>query len=107
MVDSPIATSRKKLKDVMLNPDSKPTVISPEYIDECTDNFADDRFLGGGAFGAVYEGVDVITQDHFAVKRVPLTITDQETLDIIQTSFKREITVCFNSVATVSLTLVH
>jgi serine/threonine protein kinase len=63
--------------------------------------------LGGGAFGAVYKGVEIATPDFFAVKRVPFAITDRETLDEIQLSFKREITVSLHSVTTVSLTLVH
>jgi hypothetical protein len=84
MIDSPIVTSHKKLKDIMLNPDFKLTVLSHEYIDKCTNKFADDHFLGGDAFGTMYEGVDIITQDHFAVKQVPLTISDQETLNEIQ-----------------------
>jgi hypothetical protein len=107
MANPMIATSRDNLKDVMLKPDSEPTDISLEYIVECTNNFAEDRFLGRGAFGAVYKGVDIVTQYQFAVKRVPFAITDQDTLDGIQLSFRKEITVCFNMVATVSLPLVH
>jgi phosphopantetheinyl transferase (holo-ACP synthase) len=87
-----ISDSRKLLDKVMKDIRADPVELSERYIEECTNRFAS-KELGSGAFGTVYLGTDTILDIRFAVKRVPLSVPDQETWNKISSSFKREIAV--------------
>jgi serine/threonine protein kinase len=62
---------------------------------KCTNNFTS-KVLGEGAFGKVYFGWDQTLQLEFAVKQAHFQIPDQDTLDQVMLSFKKEISVSFN-----------
>ena len=74
------------------DPTTDPSLLSIKYLELCTDNFTS-KVLGKGAFGKVYFGCDKEIGLQIAVKRITLQIPDQETLDEITLSFKREIAV--------------
>lgn len=87
-----IADSRNALKVVIKDVRAVPAQLSQRYIEECTKNFTSNQ-LGGGAFGTVYLGTDTTLGVKFAVKRVPLSVSNQNDWDQITLSFKREIAV--------------
>jgi hypothetical protein len=90
--DEEIANGRMELERMLNNPTAEPTCWSIRYLDDCTDNF-NSKVLGEGAFGKVYFGCDKVLGFQFAVKRVPLSVPDEDALNEIIRSFKREISV--------------
>lgn len=79
--------------EIMINdPFADPVVLSLQYLELCTDNFTS-KVLGEGAFGKVYFGCDKEIGLQLAVKRISLQIPDQDALNEITMSFKREIAV--------------
>ena len=54
----PISIGRSKMKEAMDNVNSRPIELPVEFITYCTNNFAEVRKLGQGAFGVVYKGQD-------------------------------------------------
>jgi ankyrin repeat protein len=90
--DLAIVKSRQELEKVMNDSAAEPTELSLSYIERCTYHYRD--LLGEGAFGEVYLGVDDVLGIQFAVKRIPLVVSN-ENLGKITKSFKREILVCF------------
>ena len=97
-LDMEIEKERKSMEIQIKDPTTDPIVLSLKYLEFCTDNFTS-KVLGEGAFGKVYFGCDKELGLQIAVKRITLQITeqdqipDQETLDEITLSFKREIAV--------------
>ena len=83
------------MDDIIANPIKEPFDLSLEYISDCTNNFTS-KILGEGAFGSVYFGCDKELGLQFAIKRVPLQVQDDEILNQITISFKREISVCLD-----------
>jgi hypothetical protein len=92
VVDSRIITDRRKLEYVIQEPTADPIELSFEYIGHCTNNFSS-TVLGEGAFGKVYFGRDHDLGVPLAVKRVRYDVLDQDKMDQITISFKREISV--------------
>ena len=93
--DNPeIGTDRQNMETLINDPEADPVVLSLKYLEMCTDNFTT-KVLGEGAFGKVYLGCDKELGIRIAVKRVNLQVPDQDTLDEITLSFKREIAVSY------------
>ena len=92
--DVAIEKSRVDIACMIDDPTLEPICLSFQYISACTKNFTS-KILGKGAFGSVYYGYDETIQLQFAVKRVPIQIMNQETMDKITLSFKREISVSY------------
>lgn len=92
-----IALDRKRMESHLNEPTADPIALSLEYLQLCTDNFHSE-VLGEGAFGKVYLGVDKDLGIRMAVKRINLQIPDQNALDAITLSFKREIAVSENQI---------
>ena len=57
------------LKQVINNPDSDPVEVSLDFVEFCTDNFANERLLRNGGFGEVYKGFDKELECQFAIKK--------------------------------------
>jgi len=58
------------LERILQDPDSMPRVMQLEYLKRITDNFSDERLLGEGGFGKVYEvrlNDDVFPSSHICV----------------------------------------
>ena len=58
------------LERILQDPDSMPRVMQLEYLKRITDNFSDERLLGEGGFGKVYEvrlNDDVFSSSHICV----------------------------------------
>jgi hypothetical protein len=91
-IDEEITTDRNALNFVFKNPTADPTVFSLQYLQDCTNDFTS-KVLGEGAFGRVYFGCDKVLGIQMAVKRIPIPLLDQEILDQVTLSFKREISV--------------
>jgi ankyrin repeat protein len=85
-------SNRQELERMIHDPTSEPTIWTLEYLQQCTNNFTS-KVLGEGAFGKVYFGCDKVLGQQFAVKRVPLIVPDEDVLEQITFSFKREISV--------------
>jgi hypothetical protein len=93
IIDAEIVADRRIIETLLRNPDTEPTMLSVKYLELCTDNFTS-KELGRGAFGIVYFGSDKVLETQFAVKRVGLQLPDQDAVDEVTRSFKREISVC-------------
>ena len=62
--------SRTALRNALDDEESQPARVSLAYLQLCTDSFSEERKLGEGAFGFVYEGVDPTIGLVFAVKHL-------------------------------------
>jgi ankyrin repeat protein len=91
-IDQEIVNGRMELERMLNNPSAEPTCWSIRYLEDCTDKF-NSKVLGEGAFGKVYFGCDKVLGFQFAVKRVPLSVADEDALNEIILSFQREISV--------------
>ena len=69
--------------------DHPPVELSYQYILR----YITDHQLGSGAFGDVYLAEDRHLPKKFVVKKIKLAQSDQETIDQIQKSFQRELSV--------------
>jgi ankyrin repeat protein len=87
-----VVSNRQELERMIHDPTLEPTIWTLEYLQQCTNNFTS-KVLGEGAFGKVYFGCDKVLGRQFAVKRVPLIVPDEDVLEQITLSFKREISV--------------
>jgi ankyrin repeat protein len=90
--DKEILTSRNELQRMINDPMAEPSCWGIKYLEECTGSFTS-KVLGEGAFGKVYFGCDKVLGFQFAVKRVPMTVPDPDTLKTIVDSFRREVLV--------------
>ena len=76
----------------MDNVNSRPIELSVEFITYCTNNFAEVRKLGQGAFGVVYKGQD--DNWDFAVKCILFNIAvEKNKVEEVTKGFKRELQV--------------
>ena len=92
-LDPEIVADRIKLENVINNPTADPTIIGLKYIDFCTNNFTS-KSLGEGAFGKVYLGYDHnLNNVQLAVKRIRFDVLDENKMNQITSSFRREISV--------------
>jgi hypothetical protein len=91
-IDADIVSNRNELDRVINDPTAEPTIWKLKYLQHCTNDFTS-KVLGEGAFGKVYFGCDKVLGQYFAVKRVPLVVPDQDVLEQITLSFKREVSV--------------
>jgi hypothetical protein len=91
--DAEIDEDRSNLFNMMssTSKDHDPIEISFQYIQRCITN----RQLGSGAFGDVFLAEDRHLPKKFVVKKIKLAQSDQETIDEIQKSFQRELSVRF------------
>ena len=89
-----IGADRQKMEILIKDPSVDPVVLSLKYLEICTDNFTT-KVLGEGAFGKIFFGCDKELGIRIAVKRINLQVPDQDTLDEITLSFKREIAVSY------------
>jgi ankyrin repeat protein len=96
--DETIFANRKELERMLFDPIAEPTRWNIKYIEDCTCNFTS-KVLGEGAFGKVFVGCDNVLGTKFAVKRVPLTVSDLEALNDIILSFRLEVLVCYRRVS--------
>jgi hypothetical protein len=90
--DLEFSADRKGINALINDPSAVPVTLSVKYLEMCTDNFTS-KLLGEGAFGKVYLGYDKELGMKIAVKRIALQIPNQDALDEITLSFKREIAV--------------
>jgi hypothetical protein len=90
-----ISADRQEMERFINNVAADPIILSLKYLEICTNSFTS-KMLGEGAFGKVYLGYDNELKIFFAVKRIMLHIPNQDALDEITLSFKREIAVSPN-----------
>jgi hypothetical protein len=90
-----ISADRQGMVTLINNTAADPIKLSLKYLEMCTNNFTS-KVLGEGAFGKVYLGYDNELRIRFAVKRIALHIPNQDALDQVTLSFKREIAVSPN-----------
>ena len=97
----PISIGRSKMKEAMDNVDLRPIELPKEFIISCTNNFAEERKLGHGSFGAVYKGMD--DNQYFAVKclRFNLDFLEDQKKGISKT-FKKELEVSSSVVSSIA-----
>ena len=87
-----ISEGQSKMKEAMDNVNSRPIELSVEFITYCTNNFAEVRKLGQGAFGVVYKGQD--DNWDFAVKCILFNIAvEKNKVEEVTKGFKRELQV--------------
>ena len=84
-----VGQDRKSLAHVMTSNTADPVELSLDFIKECKTL----REIGSGAFGKVSLVEDSHLQKKFAVKKMNLSRSDQDTVDEIRESFQREVSV--------------
>jgi hypothetical protein len=93
-LDPEIIADRERLENVIDDPTADPIVIGLEYLNFCTNHFTS-KMLGEGAFGKVYLGYDhALNNVQLAIKRIRFDVLDENKMNQITLSFRREISVC-------------
>lgn len=86
-----IEVGRDMLRRIMTDVTADPEPLPLEYIESCTDKFSDEKILGVGACGQVYEGIDTVLRRKFAVKRLEVKIFTESRIEHAKKTFEREI----------------
>ena len=92
-LDPEIVADRHRLAIVIDDPTADPIIIGVKYLDFCTNQFTS-KLLGEGAFGKVYLGYDHdLNNVQLAIKRIRFDVLDENKMNQITISFRREIAV--------------
>ena len=92
-LDPEVVADRSRLEYVINDPTADPIVIGLKYLDFCTNQFTS-KTLGEGAFGKVYLGYDHdLNNVQLAIKRIRFDVVDENKMNQITLSFRREIAV--------------